>query len=382
MTPSDDPADVYRAIGVRPAINATGTWTAGGGTKLRPEAMEAMNKAAVVPVGIHELNRQAGKVLAEIIGAEAAFVSKGAAGGLVLQAAACIAGSDPAKMARLPDTTGLKNEIIIHNSHRFPYDQAYRVAGAKLVGIGDGRRCAPWQLEAAFTDRTAAVAFLQAAFVSRRAIPLEQVCEIAHARGVPVIVDAASRIPPRANLRKVVQQGPDLVIFSGGKGIRGPQGTGILCGRADLIEAAAANASPNQFLGRVMKVAKEEIIGLITALRIFVEEDEEAEMRRFRQMSRSVVDALIEVPGLKVTLEYDDYDYLIPTALMTFTKEWKGQSRDQVLESMAEGDPPIFLHTLGNPDELAVEPISMDDQELETVIRRLREELSAPAARS
>lgn len=375
LTQIDDPAELYRAIGVRPVITASGTTTAYGGSKLRPEVMEAMNKAATVMVELAELNRQAGKVIAEVTGAEAGFVTGGASAGLVLQAAACIAGSDPAKMRRLPRSHGLKNEIIIHRSQRFPYDQCYSLAGARLVEIGDGRRCYPWQLEAAFTDRTAAVAYLHAPFYSRRAIPLEQVSQIAHDRGVPLIVDAASMIPPRANLRKYIQQGADMVIYSGGKGVRGPQGTGILCGRADLIEAAAANGSPNQFLGRPMKVAKEEIIGLLAALQLFLEEDEETETRRFRAMSQSVVDALDEVPGLKVTLEHDEYNYLVPTAVLTFTGEWKGPSRDEVLPRMAKGDPPVFLHYIGNPDELAVDPINLDEAEVETVIRRLRQEL-------
>ena len=375
MTRKSDPADVYRAIGVSPIINASGTVTRFGGTRLRPEAIEAMSKAATVMVDIDELNRAAGRTLAELTGAEAGFVTGGAAGGLVLQAAACIAGPDPVKMAKLPDTTGLKNEIIIHNSHRFPYDQAYRTAGAKLVGVGDGRRCYPWQLEGAFTDRTAAVAYLVAPFVSRWAVPLEQVCEIAHARGVPVIVDAASVLPPRANLRKYISRGADMVVYSGGKGVRGPQGTGILCGRADLIEAAAANASPQQFLGRAMKVAKEEIIGLLIALQVFLQEDEEAETRRYLQICQAVVDALIEIPGLKVTLEHDEHSYLVPTAVMTFTRDWSGPSRDQMLSDMAAADPTIQLHYIGGPDELAVDPTNLDDGEVKTVIRRLREEM-------
>ena len=170
------------------------------------------------------------------------------------------------------------------------------------------------------------------------------------------------------------------MILSGGKGVRGPQGTGILVGRADLIEAAAANASPNQFLGRSMKVAKEEIMGLVTALHIFDEEDEEAETARFREMSQRVVDALIEVPGLRVSLQHDLWDYLVPTALVEFTPEWNGRSRDEVFQSMATGDPAVHLHQLGDPDEFGVDPINLDERELEIVIRRLREELLAPAA--
>jgi len=375
MTNINVSADIYRTIGVEPIISASGTTTKYGGTKLRPEVMEIMNKAASVMVDILDLNRQAGKVIAEVTGAEAGLVTSGASGGLVLQAAACIAGSDPIKMDQLPNTDGLKDEIIIHNSHRFAYDQCYRAAGAELVGVGDGRRCQPWQLEAAFSERTAAVAYLKSPFVSRRALPLEQVCEISHARGVPVIVDAASYLPPRDNLRKFIQQGADLVIYSGGKAVRGPQGTGILCGRADLVQAAAANGSPEQFVGRGMKVAKEEIMGLITALQIFVDEDEDAETTRYREMCLAVVDALIEVPGLRVTVEHDEFNYLIPTALLKFTSSWIGPSRDEILERMAYGTPAVHMHSLGEPDELGVEPINLNEADLETVIRRLREEL-------
>ena len=372
---SGDPDGIYGALGVKRIITASGSTTAYGGSKVRPEILDAMNKAAGMMVNIDELNRAASRIIADATGAEAGFVSSGAAGGLVLQAAAVIAGSDPAKMSRLPDTGGMKNEIIIHKSHRFPYDQCYESVGAKFVEIGDGRRCQPWQLEAAFTENTAAVAYLFSPFITRRAIPFPQVCEIAHARGVPVIVDAASMTPPRANLRRFTAEGADMVIYSGGKAVRGPQGTGILCGRADLIDAAFANASPHQFIGRGMKVAKEEIVGLLRAIQLFMNEDEAAEMARYRRMAQQVVDALAEAPGLRVTLEHDEHNYLIPHAVMRFTKEWRGPSRNAVYQAMIDGDPPVYLHDIFDPDELAVDPFNLDDEELGIVIRRLGEEL-------
>lgn len=374
-TSAGDPADIYRRLGVKPIIHASGTVTRYGGTRTRPEVLEVMAQAATVLVEMGELNDKAGQVIARLTGAEAGFVCSGAAGGLVLQAAACIAGSDPAKMHRLPDANGMKNEIIIQNMHRFHYDQAYRAAGGKLIGIGHGKGCEAWELEGAINERTAAVAYLVSPFTSRRALSLEEVCRVAHAHDVPVIVDGASMLPPRSNLRRYVQGGADMVVYSGGKGVRGPQGTGILCGRKDLIEAAAHNASPNQALGRPMKVAKEEIVGLVTALERFVEEDEEAEMRAFAALAQQVVDALAEVPGLEVSLEHDELDYLIPTAVMRFGKEWRGPSRNQVAAAMQQGDPPIYLHQLGNPDELSVDPMNLRDDEVQIVIRRLREEL-------
>ena len=370
-SPAFDVDALYQRIGVAPVINAAGSITRLGGTRTRPETLELMSSAARVMVNIDDLNRAAGEELARLTGAEAGFVCSGAAGGLVLQAAAVIAGNDPVKMRQLPDTDGMKNEIVIHTMHRFPYDQAYRAAGAKMVEFGDYLFAHPWQLEGAINERTAAVAYLCAPFSSNRVLPLERVCEIAHAHDVPVIVDAASMLPPRANLYRYLQAGADMVVYSGGKGVRGPQGSGILVGRADLIEAAAAQANPAQFLGRGMKVAKEEIIGLVASLAAFVEEDEAAEMAAYRSMAQKAVDALVELPGLRVTLEHDGVNYLIPHAVIRFTDEWRGPSRDAIAAAMEQGDPQIHLHQLGGPQELAVDPLNLTEEETEIVIRRL-----------
>ena len=366
----------YERLGVAPIINAAGSITRLGGSRTRPETLELMAQAARVMVNIDDLNRAAGKELARLTGAEAGFVCSGAAGGLVLQAAAVIAGNDPVKMRQLPNTDGLKNEIAIHTMHRFPYDQAYRAAGARLVEFGDYLFTHPWQLEGAINERTAAVAYLLAPFSSNRVLPLETVCEIAHAHDVPVIVDAASMLPPRANLYRYLRAGSDMVVYSGGKGIRGPQGSGILVGRADLIEAAAAQANPAQFPGRGMKVAKEEVIGLVASLAAFVEEDEAAEMEAYRAMVQPVVDALVELPGLRVTLEHDGTNYLLPQAAIFFTDEWRGPSRDTVATALELGTPQIHLQQLGGPRELAVDPLNLTEEEVEIVIRRLREELT------
>ena len=371
-----DVGSIHQRLGVTPIINAAGSITRLGGSRTRPETLELMSQAARVMVNIDDLNRSAGKELARLTGAEAGFVCSGAAGGLVLQAAAVIAGNDPVKMRQLPNTDGLKNEIVIHTMHRFPYDQAYRAAGAHLVEFGDYLFAHPWQLEGAINERTAAVAYLVAPFSSNKVLPLERVCEIAHAHDVPVIVDAASMLPPRANLYRYLRDGADMVVYSGGKGIRGPQGSGILVGRADLIEAAAAQANPAQFLGRGMKVAKEEVIGLVASLAAFVEEDEAAEMEAYRAMVQPVVDALVELPGLRVTLEHDRVNYLLPQAAIYFTDEWRGPSRDAVMAALEQGSPQIHLQTLAGPQELAVDPLNLTEAEVETVIRRLREELT------
>jgi D-glucosaminate-6-phosphate ammonia-lyase len=371
---------IYRRLGVRPIIHASGTTTRYGGSLLRPEALETMREASTTLVNLDELNEAAGAAIARMLGAEAAFVTAGASSGLILQAAACIAGADPAKITRLPETQGMRNEIVIQRAHRFAYDQAYRVAGGVLVEIGLARRTQPFELEAAIGERTAAVAYLVSPFTSPPGVlTLEQVIAIAHKRGVPVIVDAASMLPPRENLTKFLRLGADLVSFSGGKGIRGPQSTGILAGRRDLVRAVALNASPNQALGRAAKTSKEEICGLVTALECFMAEDEEAEMKRYTDVCATIVEALGEIPGLRAVVEQDPVNRVLPHAVIYFTPDWVGPSGHAVQLALAQGEPHIYVqqgaHQGGYFDEIAIDPINLQPGDEAVIAARLREAL-------
>ena len=373
--------EIYRRLGVRPVIHGSGTTTRYGGSRLRPEALEAMREASTTLVNLDELNEAAGNAIAKMLGAEAAFVSAGASSGLILQAAACIAGTDPAKITRLPDTRGMKNEIVIQRAHRFAYDQAYRVAGGVLVEIGLARRTQPFELEDAITERTAAVAYLVSPFTSPPGVlTLEQVVAIAHKRNVPVIVDAASMLPPRENLTKFLRAGADLVSYSGGKGIRGPQSTGILAGRRDLIRAVTLNASPNQALGRAAKTSKEEICGLVVALECFLAEDEKAEMKRYHEVCATIVEALGDLPGLRCVVEQDGVNRVLPHAVIYFTPDWVGPSGHAVQVTLAQGEPHIYVqqgaHQGGYFDEIAVDPFNVQPGEAEIIAQRLREELT------
>jgi len=379
VSPKPVPA-IYRRLGVRPIIHASGTTTRYGGSILRPEALETMREASTTLVNLDELNDAAGAAIARMLGAEAAFVTAGASSGLILQAAACIAGADPAKITRLPDTIGMRNEIVMQRAHRFAYDQAYRVAGGVLVEIGLARRTQPFELEAAIGDRTAAVAYLVSPFTSPPGVlTLEQVIAIAHKRGVPVIVDAASMLPPRENLTKFLRLGADLVSFSGGKGIRGPQSTGILAGRRDLIRAVALNASPNQALGRAAKTSKEEICGLVTALECFMAEDEKAEMKRYTDVCAAIVEALGDIRGLRAVVEHDPVNRVIPHAVIYFTQDWAGPSGQAVQVALAQGEPHIYVqqgaHQGGYFDEIAIDPINLQPGDEAVIAARLREEL-------
>jgi len=381
MPPRGSGPGVYDKLGVRPVIHGAGTTTRYGGSLMRPETIEAMREAAHAFVNIDELNEAAGTAIARMLGAEAALVTAGSAAGLVLQAAACMTGDDPSKIARLPDTAGMRREFVIQRAHRFSYDQCYRTPGGVLVEIGLARRTAPHELESAITEATAGVVYLVSPFTSPPGIlPFDEVCRIAHARAVPVLVDAASMVPPRDNLRRYLRGGADLVTYSGGKGIRGPQSTGILAGRRDLVRAATLNASPNQAIGRPSKTSKEEVVGLVTALELFLAEDEEAEMARHREVCASIVDALRDLPGLRAVVEQDPVNRVIPHAVVYFEPGWRGPSGRAVQLALAQGEPHVYVqqgpHQGGYFDEIAVDPINLQPGDEKVLATRLREALT------
>ena len=248
-------ATFYERLGVRRVINGRSWVTVLGGSLMAAPVRQAMEEASRWFVDMHDLNRKAGDVIAQLTGAEAGLVTAGSANGMMLEAAACMTGTDPAKVDALPHADGLKNEIIIHRAHRVSYDHNFRAAGARLVEIGKPGTTHEWELEAAINKNTAGVAYI---FGPSQAgvIPLPRAVEIAHAKGVPVVVDAAAMLPPPENLTKYFRDGADMVSFSGGKGVQGPQSSGILAGRKDLIEAAYLNGSPNAGVGRGAKVCK------------------------------------------------------------------------------------------------------------------------------
>lgn len=366
---------IYRSMGVTPIISAAGPISIYGGARRRPQVVQAMMEASRVLVRMDELNVEVGKKLAQMLGVESAFVSSGAAGGLVLQAAACIAGTDETRMRRLPDSAGMKNEIVMQLCQRYGYEQCYSVGGGRIVDAGSSDGCNVEELVEAFSQRTVAAAYLFSAHSCKEAVPFREFCDLAHSKGVPVIVDAANFLPPRANMSRFMKEGADMVTFSGGKAVRGPQGAGILLGTAQLIEAARANASPNKFVARSMKVSKEEVIGLLTAVELFINEDESDENRRYMDMCGQAMDKLSEIPGITVSIEHDGIDYLIPTVAIRFNQEWRGLPVEEILSCLANGNPPVFVRTLAGPGEIGIDPMNLDEDSLNLSAQRIREVL-------
>ncbi len=321
-------SDVYDRLGVVKRINGAGLLTRLGGSLMDARVLAAMREAAGNFVDMTELQTRASVIIARHTGAEAGIVTGGASAALTLAAAACLARLDVRVMERLPDTEGIANEIIMFRAHRNSYDHALRTAGARIVdvgfndvAIGSGvRGLEAWEIEAAIGPRTAAVAFTAGMAGQVR---LKMVCEVAARYRLPVIVDAAAQLPPKENLQRFLVEGAALVAFSGGKAIRGPQGTGILCGRRELVASALIQqldmdvapetwrpaeglipdsmraGPPHHGIGRGFKVDKESIVGLLTALDLFAERDFAAEAEAMHQELASVSAALAEVPGVR-----------------------------------------------------------------------------------
>jgi D-glucosaminate-6-phosphate ammonia-lyase len=370
---------IYERLGIRPLINARGTHTRLGGSIMAPEVLAAMQEAAGAYILLDELQAKASEVIARATGAEAGMATGGAEAGLLLATAGILAGTDPIKIERLPDTTGMKNEAIIHRAHRNGYDHALRAAGAKVVEVGYGHGTIPYQLEAAFTEQTALVEYLASPWASRGALPLAQTCAIAHKHGVPVLVDAAAMLPPAENLTRFIAEGADLVTFSGGKGLRGPQSSGILAGRADLIRAALANGSPNHSVGRAAKAAKEDIVGLIVALERYLALDHAAELARWEAQAEYMLERFDGLPGVEARTLYDGREHITPRVELRFTPTSGIDAHDLVL-AMEQGDTRIYLFEPNGPSA-APNSVIINTQTMQPGDEKIIAEVLRPAIR-
>jgi len=362
---------IYEELGVQPVINASATLTRLGGSLMPPEVIEAMIDASRHFVNLEDLQRRVGEKLAELTRNEAAFVCTGAAAGLVLATAACVAGNDPGAIARLPDTTGLKNEVIIHKSHRNGYDHAIRQVGVTVVEIGMATHTAGWELEAAINERTAAIFMFPGALSGRGDLPLETVIAIGNKHNVPVIIDAAAQLPPVENLWRFTQMGAALAIFSGGKDLHGPQSSGLIVGRRDLIEAIRPNGSPNHSIGRPMKVGKEEMVGLLAAVKRYISLDHEARASQDEEVVSGWCGELNRLPGIHAERSFpNEAGQPLPRALVKIDAAKAGLTRDQVVDHLANGTPSIMVSNSGT-DGLYLNPMTLSDGEDQIVIDRL-----------
>ncbi len=330
---------IYQRLGVRTYINAYGTITTLGGTLMLPEVKRAMEEASQHFVQIHDLQAKVGQRLAELTGAEAAIVTAGASASLCLATCAVTAGGDPEKIDRLPHLDGMKSEIVIQKVHRNSYDHAFRMVGVTLVDVETAA-----EARAVIGPKTAALAMVLSHNSLGHKIALEEMIAIAHGANLPLILDAAAELPPAENLRKFVAMGADLVAFSGGKNLRGPQCSGLLLGRKDLVDAASENNSPHNRFARIAKVGKEEMVGLLTAVEIYLNggRDHAAERAEHQAMLERVARRLEGLPT--VVTEYatnDDYSHS-PRLTVQWDEKALGLSLGQVMKELEEGEPGII----------------------------------------
>jgi D-glucosaminate-6-phosphate ammonia-lyase len=358
--------NIYARLGVKTVINGQGTYTALGGSVMPPEVVRAMAEAAGAFVSITELQEKVGARIAGLIGVPAAMVTAGAASAITVATAACMVRDDLAAIERLPDTAGMRNEVIIQKAHHCGYEPQITIAGARLLWVETRT-----ELDKAITQRTAMMFFLN------RYEPLGQIkrdewIKVGKERGVPLFNDAAADVPPVGRFSEYVQQGFDLVAFSGGKALRGPQSSGLLVGRPDLIAAGRHLISPHMGIGRGMKVGKEEIVGLLAAVEHFVTLDHAALWRVWEMRAAEMIEVLAKVPGMTARVDVPEIANHSPHVVIEWSQWHSALKADEVVHRLREGEPSIAV--LGEGERgLRVAVWTLHDDEHKVVAKRIQE---------
>src|SRR5882762_7972411 len=367
---ASSPSSLYASLGVKPVINGVGVVTVLGGSIMPPEVIRAMEEGSRFFVSLPDLEKKVGARIAELLQAPAAMVTCGAASAIAVGTAACLSQGDPAKLRQLPNREGIRFEVIQQKSHRSGYEHQMELCGAKIVTVETRQ-----ELDAAINEKTGMMFFLNKGEPDG-AIKSEEFVKIGKERGVPTMNDAASDATPKENLWKYTRQGFDLVIFSGGKALRGPQASGLLLGRKDLIEASLPAMSPFGGIGRGMKVGKEELCGLLAAVERYLNVDHEAEFRELDARVASIRGALKGIAGVQTDRHIPVIANEVPHVMVEWDESARGPSSQQVSDKLLAGDPPIHVQRPGK-GQLLISVWMMRGDEPKVVGRRLREILSA-----
>jgi len=366
---------VYEELGTAPIINALGTVTVVGGSRMDPRVVEAMAAAARSFVDLRELLSNAGRAIARLVGAEAACVTSGAAAGLAVATAACLAHADPDRIAQLPDTTGMPDQALVLAAHRMVYDQAVRLAGADLVEVGTSSSASLDEVEAAITERTALFFYFAGAASMPGSLPLGELADLLKPHGIPLVVDAAAELPPVANLTTFLADGADLVVFSGGKEIGGPQSSGFILGNEQLINQCSLNNFPNHSIGRSMKTDKETIVGLVKAVELFMERDYVAIFERWRWMSESIASAVNQLPGCTARIGYPIVPGIQPREIPRAYIDDAPLAGIDLRDRLLRRTPPVAVGV--EDGVVAINPQCLASNELAPLLDALTSELSA-----
>lgn len=366
--------DFFKELGVRPFINAAGTYTVLTASLMPPEVVAAIQYASKQFVQLNDLQTAVGARIAKLIGCEAAMVTSGAAAALTVGTAACITGKNQEFIKRLPDIAGMKNEVIVQKSHRYGYDHAVRNCGVRLVEVETAE-----EMEKAIGERTAMMLFFNDKDPAGQ-IRGEQFVALGKKHGIPTFNDAAADVPPTENLSKYTKMGFDLVTFSGGKGLRGPQSCGLLIGRKDLIEAARLNCSPNgDTIGRGLKVNKEEMVGMMVAVEMYLQRDAAAEAKELERRIKLLTDSVAHVKTIAASTHTPEIANHVPHLKLTWDTSALKLSAEDVRKQLREGNPSIEITpaTPASSDEIIINVWMLQPGEDQIVARRLREVFKA-----
>lgn len=359
----------YESIGVRPLINCMGTYTIISGSVILPEVRQAMCEASQRYVHLDELSEGVGRRIGELMQCEWGLVTNGCAAALCQLTAACVAGSDPEKMIRLPDTTGMRNEVLVQANHRHTYDHAVRMVGVRIIEVRDRA-----DLEAKIGPNTGMLLLFGDAS-DRSEISVGEMAEIGHAHGVPSIVDAAAERPDVPNW--YLAQGVDAVAYSGGKCLRGPQAGGLVLGRKELLQAAFLNGAPHHALGRPMKAGKEEVMGILAAVEMWVKRDHEAEWKEWERRLETIAAAVEKFASVSTEIRQPGRSNVAPILGITWDQEKLPINGGDVKRQLSEGNPRIEVFA-GN-EGFSVMPYMMQEGDDEKVVERLTEIFSGIA---
>lgn len=369
-------------LGIEKVINAWGTVTVLGGTTMTDDVIEAMREASTIYVDMMELHKKAGDLIARLIGVEATCVTSGATAGLILATAACITGGDRQKILDLPKADVRRNKVVVQRLQRNAFVNVLRTSGAEIAEIGSEKETTPRDLESVLNESIAAVMY----FVfdpQPGVLSFQEVVRIAHGKGVPVIVDAAAELPPSENLTKFTNMGADVVVFSGGKDIGGPNDTGLVIGRRDLIETCMklqfyedVQGKTVALLGRSMKVSKEDIFALTRAIQSYLQKDHVEQMRIWEEKTDYMVSKLSKsgLPKVRKIIPGSGHGprpLVIPTVSIDFNETSSGMNADEMSQKLRAGDPPIYVYTKDNA--LYLNPQCLQDNEEKVVVSRLVE---------
>lgn len=365
--------DYFKELGVRTFINAAGTYTAMSGCLMRDDVMDAINYASKQYVNIDDLQDKVGARIAELLECEAATVTSGCFSALTLGLAGVLTGTDSEKASRVPtDLTGMKSEVIMQKSHHIGYAHALSNCGVKLIFVETAA-----ELEAAINDQTAMLWFLNYGNPDGQ-VKYDEFLSIGKKHGIPTMIDCAADVPPKENLFKYTKMGFDLVCFSGGKGLRGPQSAGLLLGRKDLIAGARQNAAPRgDTVGRGMKVNKEECLGMLAALENFLNRDHEADWKLWAGQIQHIHDAVSSVEGVKSEIHVPEIANHVPSLNVSWDMNMIKLDGNQVREKLRMGHPSI--QTVGGKESLGITTWMLNPGEERVVASRIKEILSAKA---